>query len=201
MLRDDIINQMELKSGGEFSNRMDELVQSGFVHKYDSYMDNRKSTLYRICDEFCLFYLQFMLKNKGTSWKQLFNKQEYKIWSGYAFEGVCLRHINEIKVALRCDQIASKNYYWNNNNAQIDIVIDRDDDTVNLCEIKFYNDKFTIDEAYYKKLLNKETQYQEATQSSKNINTVMITALGVKSNENSRAILSNELTLDSLFDN
>ena len=200
MLRDDIIKEMEVKSGGEFSNRMDELIQSGFVQKYDSYWNNRKSILYRISDEFCLFHLQFLTKYKGASWKQLFNKQEYKIWCGYTFETVCLRHIENVKAALKCDQIASKNYAWSNIKAQVDIVIDRDDDTVNLCELKFYNDEFTIDETYYKKLLNKATQFQLATQSRKSINTVMITTLGVKSNENSRAILSNEITINSLFE-
>lgn len=199
MLRDEIIKEMKVQSGGEFSNRMDELIQSGFIQKYDSYWDNRKSTLYRISDEFCLFYLQFMTKYKNASWEHLFNKQEYKIWCGYSFETVCLKHIKEIKVALLCDQIPSKNYSWSNNKAQIDIVIDRDDDTINLCELKFYNDEFTIDEAYYKKLLNKATQFQEATQSRKSINTVIITTMGVKSNENSRAILSNEITIDSLY--
>lgn len=74
---------------------------------------------------------------KGNSWVQLYTKREYETWCGYAFEMICYKHVACIKKELKCDQIQSKNYSWSNANAQVDLVIDRNDNLINLCEIKF----------------------------------------------------------------
>ena len=197
--RNEILKELKISSGGRFSDSLEELIQSGFVLKYDAYNDNMKSVFYRIYDEFCLFHLQFMEPHKGSNWAHLFQKQEYKSWSGYAFETICLKHHKEIKKALKCDQIESKNYSWHNSKAQVDLVIDRNDDVINLCEIKFYNDVFSIDADYLKKLRNKETQFRNTTKTRKGIYTVFITTWGIKSNQYSQAIVTNSLTVKSLF--
>ncbi len=200
MTREEILANLKISSGGKFSSAMEALIQSGFVLKYDAYRDNSKSTLYRIYDEFCLFYLQFMKPNKGAKWAQLFQKQAYKTWSGFAFETICLKHSEEIKKALKCDQIQSKNYSWSNSQAQIDLVIDRADDVVNLCEIKFYNDEFSIDAEYLKKLRKKESQFRSATATKKSIYTVMVSTWGLNPNQYSKAIISNSLNMTCLFE-
>ncbi len=198
--RDEILAKLKISSGGKFSNSLEELIQSGFVLKYDAYKNNSKATLYRIFDEFCLFYLKFMLPNKGTKWAQIFQKQEYKSWCGFAFETICLKHSEAIKRALRCDQIDSKNYSWHNQQAQVDLVIDRADDVVNLCEIKFYNDEFSMDAGYLQELRNKETQFRLSRKSKKSLYTVLISSWGLKPNQYSRAIVSNNLTMSCLFE-
>jgi len=197
--RGELLLGMGIKSGGRFSNSLEDLKESGFVLQYDAYKNNTKSTLYRIYDEFCLFYLKFMLPNKGGKWTQLFQKQAYKSWCGFAFETICLKHTEEIKRALNCDQIHSKNYSWHNKNAQVDLVIDRDDGVVNLCEIKFYNDEFAIDEAYYNRLRKKENEFRKATKTRKAIFTTFISLWGVKDNQYKSAIVSNDLKRKSLF--
>jgi len=197
--RDEILFHLQIKSGGRFSNALNDLIQSGFVLKYNAYESNSKTTLYRIYDEFCLFHLQFMEHFKDSKWTQLFQKQEYKSWCGYAFESICLKHVYEIKKALKCDQIQSENYSWHNDKAQIDLVIDRVDDVVNLCEIKFYNDDFSIDAAYLKKLRKKENEFRTSTKTKKGIYTAMLSTWGVKSNQYSKAILSNEVDMYALF--
>ena len=101
---------------------------------------------------------------------------------------------------LKCDQIQSKNFSWNNNNAQVDLVIDREDDVINLCEIKFYNQEFSIDQDYFNILRNKENQYRTATKTKKSIYTAMVTTWGVKTNQYSKAIVSNTLTMQYLFE-
>ncbi len=199
LTRDEILEALQISSGGRFTDALEDLIQSGFVLKYDSYRDNIKSTLYRIYDEYCLFYLQFMQKYKGAKWTHIFQKQEYKIWCGYTFETICLKHIESIKKAMKCDQINSTNFSWNNAHAQIDLVIDRDDDVVNLCEIKFYNEEFVIDADYLKKLRNKENEFRKARKSKKGIYTAFITTWGVKENQYSNAIVSNNLTMEALF--
>jgi hypothetical protein len=106
----------------------------------------------------------------------------------------------QIKKGLKCDQIQSKNFSWNNNNAQVDLVIDREDDVINLCEIKFYNQDFSIDQDYFNILRNKENQYRTATKTKKSIYTAMVTTWGVKTNQYSKAIVSNTLTMQYLFE-
>lgn len=197
--RDEILKELKISSGGRFSNSLEELMQSGFILKYEAYKGNSKTTVYRIYDEFCLFHLQFIIPFKNSKWIQIFQKQEYKSWCGFAFETICLKHSKEIKRALNCDQISSKNYSWYNSKAQVDLVIDRDDDTVNLCEIKFYNDEFLIDATYLKKLRNKENQYRTSTKSKKGIYTTTITTWGLKPNQYSQAIVTNSLTMSCLF--
>ena len=88
---------------------------------------------------------------------------------------ICYKHIENIKSALRCDQINSKNYSWSSAKAQVDLVIDRDDNMINLCEIKFYNDTYLIDASYAEKLRNKETQYSLESKTRKAVNTIMMT--------------------------
>lgn len=198
--RDEILQELGISSGGRFTDSLEELMQSGFVLKYDAYKDNTKTTLYRIYDEFCLFHLQFMVPFKGSKWTQIFQKQEYKSWCGYAFETICLKHVQEIKKGLKCDQIESKNYSWNDDKAQVDLVIDRDDAVVNLCEIKFYNDEYTIDAGYLNRLRTKERQFKATTKTKKGIYTAMITTWGVKVNQYSKAIVSNSLTMNCLFE-
>ena len=198
MIRDQILKDQNLSSGGQFSKSMNELIESGFVEKYQSYKDNRKTTLYRIFDEFCLFHLQFIETFKGNSWKQLFTKKEYESWSGYAFEMICFKHIESIKKKLKCDQINSKNYSWSNSKAQVDLVIDRDDNIVNLCEIKFYNDTFSVDANYASRLRNKETQFKTETNTRKGINTIMLTTWGIQG-KHATGIVTNSMNQDCLF--
>lgn len=198
--RDEIINTLGISSGGRFSDALNELLESGFVLKYDAYKDNTKATLYRIYDEFCLFHLKFMMRFKGSKWTQLFQKQDYKSWCGYAFETICLKHVIQVKKGLKCDQIQSKNYSWNNDKAQVDLVIDRDDDVVNLCEIKFYNQEFSVDKEYLSRLRYKENEFRTATKIKKGIYTAIISTWGVKNNQYSKAIVANSLTMDCLFE-
>lgn len=198
--RDELLSKLKISSGGRFSDSLEELIQSGFVLKYDAYKNNSKATLYRIYDEFCLFFLQFIQPNKGKKWAQIFQKQEYKTWLGFSYETICLKHSEQIKKALRCDQIESKNYSWHNPEAQIDLVIDRADSVVNLCEIKFYNDEFSIDAGYLQKLRKKESQFKLSTGTRKSIYTVIVSTWGIKTNQYSKAIVSKNLTMNCLFE-
>ena len=199
MTRIDLLKKTNISTGGQFSKSLEELMLSGFVLEYDSYKENSKTTLYRICDEFCLFHLQFMIPFKGSKWTSVYQKQEYRTWCGYAFETICLKHIHEIKKGLNCDQIESKNYTWSSSKAQIDLVVDRDDGVVNLCEIKYYNGDYELDASDLKKLRNRETQFREVKEPKKGLKTAVITTWGVKQNQYSQTIVRNIVTMKSLF--
>ena len=199
LTRNDLLDKCGVETSGRFSQSLTELEISGFVLKYDSYVGKSKETLYRIYDEYCLFYLQFMKPFKGNNWQQLYQKQEYKTWCGYAFETICLKHSTEIKRALKIEGISSKNYTWSNPKAQVDMVIDRDDNWVNLCEMKFYNDEYTVDAAYMRRLEIKKQEFKADKAGRKGIYTTMVTTHGIKSNKYSTAIVDHDLTIDSLF--
>ena len=95
--------------------------------------------------------------------------------------------------------MASENYHWHNANAQIDLVIDRIDGVITLCEIKFYNEEFSIDENMLKQLRKKENEFRKASQTKKSIYTCLISTFGIKPNQYSNAILSNSITIKDLF--
>ena len=107
---------------------------------------------------------------------------------------------NHQKKGLKCDQIGSKSYSWHNPKAQVDLVIDREDAVVNLCEIKFYNDEFSLDAPYLQRLRNKENQFRASTKTKKGIYTVLISTWGVNPNQYSQAIVTNSLTMKCLFE-
>lgn len=198
MRRDEILSDKGLTSGGQFSKSMMELVESGFIEQYVSYRSKRKTTLFRIFDEFCLFHLQFIERNRSKSWTQLYTKNKYKSWCGYAFEMICYKHIENIKRAMQCDQIESTNYSWSNNEAQIDLIIDRNDNIINLCEIKFYNDIFTVDATYASNLRKKESQFIKDTKTKKGVTTNIVSTWGSKGT-NSVGLVTNDVTMSSLF--
>jgi len=198
MTRDEILKIKGITSGGQFSKSLMELMESSFVEQYQSYRLNRKTTRYRIFDEFCLFHLQFMLPNKGGNWMQLSAKNDYSIWSGYAFELVCYKHVVSIKKELRCDQIQSVDFSWSNQHAQIDLVIDRKDDITILCELKFYNDLFYIDANYAQKLRMKESEYRRETKTKKAVYTMMLSTYGIKGSHALGSVI-NSMKMDVLF--
>lgn len=200
--RNELIAKSGCSSSGDFSLKLEELIESGFVSENPFYKNKKQYTRYRLSDEYSKFYLKFIQSNKNAgagTWQRLSIKQSYQSWAGFAFETVCLKHIQQLKKALRIDAIYSKNSSWFNAEAQIDLLIDRDDNVMNLCEIKFYNAPFSLDKKYYLNLKNKIAQLQNQTKTRKNIFVTFITTYGVIKNEYSTEIIHNELDMSFLF--
>lgn len=200
--RQELLAQSKLESGGGFSLKLEELIESGFVSEYN-YLDNKKQlTLYRLSDEYSKFYLKFIQNNKNSGagiWQRLHQSSSYKSWSGFAFETLCLKHVQQIKKALRIDTIYSKNSSWFNRNAQIDLLIDRDDNVINIFEMKFYNSVFTIDKKYHQNLRSKITEFSDENPSKKNLFLTLITVFGTNKNQYYNELIQNELTLNDLY--
>jgi uncharacterized protein len=102
MTRDALIAATGVNSGGGLSSVLEELISYGFVKQIFPIKKGKENALFRLVDEFTLFYYKFLhnTKNKTSSWQQISSSAAYLSWSGYAFEGICLRHIQEIKHAL-----------------------------------------------------------------------------------------------------
>lgn len=198
----ELARQSGIASGGDLSLKLEELIESGFISEYPYYGNKKQLTLYRLSDEYSKFYLKFIQNNRNSgagTWQKLYKSSSYISWAGFSFETLCLKHISQIKRTLRIDAIFSTNSSWFNDVAQIDLLINRDDNIMNQCEIKFYNAPFTIDKQYYLNLKNKTAALQQATQTRKNIFITMITTFGLNENKYSHELVQNSIRLEDLF--
>jgi uncharacterized protein len=138
-------------------------------------------------------------------WQQLAETQSYKIWSGYAFETLCHKHIDSIKQALGIAAVYTELYSFriigssDTEGVQIDLIIDRKDGCINLCEIKFYKGIFTITKEYYQQLIEKRQRFIEQTGTKKQVFLTFITNHGIAANEYAREIVDAEIRLEQLM--
>lgn len=207
MTRNDLIKKSKITSGGTFTETMYELIESGFVTQYLPFGKKSKESFYRLTDEYSMFYLKFINNSKAHgvgTWNKMFNARSYISWSGFSFETVCLKHIQQIKNGLGIFGIHSENSSWTSKNitngAQIDLLIDRDDNIINLCEMKFSNSVFTITKRYAEEIKKKIDVFKRTTKSRKNVFVVMITTYGLYENKYYLEIVQNSLTMDCLFE-
>ncbi len=206
LTRTEIIQTSGIQSSGELSTVLEELVQCGFVRQIFPIMKTKEDSLYRLIDEYSLFYFKFLVDDTTTSsWAQIVQNPVYKIWSGYAFENLCFKHTFQIKKAMGFHGIITNEYsYVSKGNAdqegmQIDMIIDRADNCVNILEVKFHNTEYEVSESYGRQLLHKATIFQERTRLKKNVFITMLTVFGVKKNEHYLTAVTNQLLIDDLF--
>lgn len=206
--RQQLVEIGKLPNGGGLTKVLEELAQSDFISVYRPFGKKKKEQLYRLTDEYSLFYLQFMEDNiheGNDSWHLLSQTQAYKTWSGYAFENICLKHIPQIKKALGISGVfsTSSSFYkkgtQEEKGAQIDLLIDRNDQVINLCEIKFYHEPFTITKAYADSLRNKMGIFRQTTKTRKHLVPTLISTFGLNANQYSLGLNVQSLTLDDLF--
>ena len=206
LTRTEIKNKSKVKTGGTLSKTILELEESGFIEKYMPYQ-GKKNALFRLADEYSMFYIKFIENTKPADkevWATFQSRQSYKIWSGYTFETICIKHLEQIKTGLKIAGINAYYGSWIEKNAkkgaQIDLIIDRDDNVINVCEMKFYNTKYTIDKKYSTEIANKVDLFRSGTKTRKSIFVTMITTYGLNHNQYSRQCIQNELTIDDLFE-
>ena len=191
-------------TGGSLTRMVHELEVSGFLHLSQPYGKRRKDILIRLVDEFSIFYLKYKKGTRSSNWSTISKTQSFKSWQGFAFENLCLKHIHQIKTALGISGVATSPYSLvqkgkgKTKGTQIDIIIDRNDEVINICEAKFYNSPFTIDKAYAEILQHKKDVLQSKLPLSKVPHLTMITTYGIKENKYS-GMVDSSITLKELF--
>ena len=193
MPRQEIIDKTRFKNGGMLSSLLQELNQSGFIEIYNGYGKKNRLSLYRLTDPYSLFYLTFIEPlgmNTKTDFTKLSDLPNYKSWSGYAFENVCLTHIDQIRKALGISGIYTtiSSFYSKASNgmpgAQIDLIIDRSDHSINICEIKYSASDYEVTKSDATNLETKKRVFQYHTKTKKHLFTTLITTFGVVENAN-----------------
>lgn len=198
-------------NGGTLSERLNDLCAAGFAEKYIPW-GRRKGEYYKLIDEFCLFYLHWVypMQNKRFAsdyWVKQTQKAAYYAWSGFAFEALCSKHIDNIVHALKissAETISSWRYIPRKHletGAQIDLVIDRADDAITICEIKYTSGMFVIDKSYADALKRKIEIFKSVTNTTKQIFLILICSDGLKKNKYYDELVSNYLSLNDLFTN
>lgn len=205
LTRLDILEQTDLPNNGGLTTMLNELQSCGFIREYLPIDKQKKSSLYQLIDPYMLFYFRFVKTNKYQNehfWVDSMTTAQHDSWCGYAFEILCLNHIKQIKTALGIAGVETKIASWKSDKikkgAQIDLLIDRKDDAINLCEMKYTKREFTITAKYEKELINKIEVFKEESKTSKSVRLTMITSKGLAHNTHS-SIVQNELTLSDLF--
>jgi uncharacterized protein len=192
--------------GGTLTEILEELTLSGFITKYASFQKSAKDALFRITDPYLLFYLKYLRKkNLQISFLELIKTQSYKTWCGYAFENVCLYHLPQIYKQLKITKLSpyATSYFYAGSKSksgfQIDLVIVRTDGIVHLCEIKYYDEPFTIDKSYHKHLLERQASFIELTRMKKSVFLTMITSNGLLGNTYGKDCVDKQIAGSSLF--
>ena len=206
--RPDIIKIGQLSEGGNTSTVLEELEQSSFITSYYPFDKRKKEKIYRLTDEYSLFFLRFIEPNQNEgndTWNHLSQTQAAKVWAGYAYGNACLKHIPQIKKALGISGVytQSSTFFQKGKGAeqgvQIDLLIDRNDRIINLFEIKFYDTEMTLTEADAKALRNLMSVFSVKTKTKRYLMMSLITTFGLQHNKHSLGLVEKVLTLEDLF--
>lgn len=204
----ELIQQLDSTQKTAYQRILRELIVSDFVAEVLPFGRKKRGTVYRLIDEFSIFYHRFIKSNRKYTpgiWQQLANSQSYRIWSGFAFENLCYKHLQNIKAALGISSVYTEvsclrvQGSADKGGFQVDLILDRKDNAINLCEMKFHNTTFTINKSYYHELLQKQQRFVEYTKTKKQVFLTFITTHGVLENDYANEIIDAEIRLEDLL--
>jgi predicted AAA+ superfamily ATPase len=205
LTRKEIAQKTKLSSGGTLTERLQNLEYCGFIRSYSTIGKEKRNTIFQLIDNFTLFHFKYLANNDFKDehyWSKNLISAQHNAWAGNAFEMLMLKHISEIKKALEIAGIQSAVYSWRSENAddgsQIDLVIDRKDGMINLCEIKFAQDKFTIKKEYEANLRHKIVTFLEETKTKKALNLILLTTHGLTNNKYA-GVIQNTVTINDIL--
>lgn len=214
--RDELLAKLKLTSGGSFNKRLQELEAAGFIQSFTPFGYSKKYQWFRISDEYVYFYLDWIepQKNKSLSpgsqgyWHQQTNTPRWHSWAGYAFEAFCTKHLLAIKNALGLQHVMINASQWRKikkngkNGAQIDLLLDRNDDTITLCEIKYTHKKpYTLTRADAKNIAHKLDCFERAHKTNSRLELCLITNSDLTKNSWSEGLIDKTINLEDILAN
>lgn len=205
MTREELSVATGIPATGRMTEFLEELEESGFVRPYAPIGKRKRGMVYQLIDSFTIFHLTFMQGRSSARrgfWIDAVDSPERHAWEGLAFERVCMLHEDALRCALGISGVATEISAWRSEQkkggAQIDLLIDRRDDVINVCEMKFASDVYEISESYEKKLRHKLNLFKEESSTRKSIHLTLVTTFGIKRNTHS-GIVQSEIKMDDLF--
>ncbi len=208
LVRNKLVAKSGLADGGTFTRSLKELLESGFILKYRPFRKKQKESIYRLIDLYSLFYLRFIkgnVSNLSNTWQQLSIDRRFTAWSGYAFENICMLHtpqiIRKLGLSGTFTEVSSWHYKGNDEHpgAQIDLLINRKDGVVNLCEAKFSNKEFIISKEFFTKLRRKRAVFEQVTKTKKSVVSTLLTTYPAVQNQYYTEEIHSEVNMDDLF--
>ena len=193
-------------SGGALTDELNALIAGDFIRRYQPFGMRRNEMYYKLIDPFCLFYLKFVAERSSLQdffWESNSMSHSVVSWRGFAFENVCFNHIRQIKAALGISGVSTEQSAWSKRaddeeGTQIDMIILRKDNIVNMCEIKYSASIFTVNKQYDLILRNRQAILETIIPRNAVVHNTLITTHGLKYNEYS-GVFDQVVTLDALF--
>lgn len=206
--REEIIKATNLPANGVLTKMLSNLEKSGFIRINDMYGHKKKDKIYQLSDYYSIFYFKYIKDNFGKDehfWSNTNDNPSRRAWEGLTFEQICKDHVNQIKKKLGISGVLTEISSWtkqgndDEEGAQIDMLIDRRDRVINLCEIKFSALPYEIDKGCDASLKNKVSVFRDDSKTNKTIIVTMITTYGIKKNKYSNYV-GKEVSMDDLFE-
>lgn len=204
LTRSEIMDGIKAIDNGNLSEILENLEKCDFIRHYQAFGKKQRDVIYQLTDMYTLFYLRFVKGYNGMNehaWSNIPDKKR-NTWQGYAFEQVCILHINQIKKALGISGIASDVCSWStrggNKGAQIDLIINRTDNVIDLCEMKYSDGIYELTKSYIEWLKERRDLFKKETRTTKTLHLTMITSQGLANGKYTSQIQS-QVTMDDLF--
>jgi len=207
--REEIIAATKIPSSGDLTKKLLELESCGFIRRYTPFENRSKDDLYRLTDHFTLFYYQFMQgrRHDENEWENMVNTPSVNAWSGLAFEQLCLEHVPQIKKALGISGVHTEVYSWKClanpehgiHGSQIDLLISRKDQVINLCEMKYSTSEYVVDAEFVRSMNRRISDFRTITGTRYAIHPTLVTTYGIFRNAYATEIQA-VITTDDLFE-
>lgn len=208
LVRTMLLEKTNMENGGTFSRTLEQLEDCGFIKAIAPFGKKTKDTVFRLIDFYSIFYLKFIKGNvsdRTNVWQNISNNPSYMAWQGYAFENICFTHLKSIHEALGISGVYTQvsSFYFKGNEtlsgAQIDLVIDRNDGIINVCEAKFTNTEFVLSKDYTAALRRKRAVFQSVTKTKKAVVTTLLSSYPAIQNAYYQDEIHSEVSLESFF--
>lgn len=205
--REEIAHATSMPLGGGLSDTLTALVESDFIIRYTPHGDKANQFRYKLIDNFSLFWLKYVEPNQadGSFMIDSMTSDIMRSWRGVAFEETCWQHVRQICQALQIGGVKLSVSSWrtkgdeDGEGCQIDLIISRADNVVNLCEMKFSGTPYTIDKEEESRIRHRIDRLKETLSPRQTIHLTMITTYGVAIGKYS-GIVQKEVTIDDLFE-
>ncbi|MBR2812670.1 MAG: AAA family ATPase [Solobacterium sp.] len=207
LTRKELLHMTGIADSGQFSRQLKALESGAFIIKYDSFGNGKRESFYKLVDPLCNFYLRFVSgqsARRKSGWINIADSPAANAWRRYAFENICFHHISQIKFALGISGVSTDESLWSKRGddetegAQIDLIIERRDNVVNVCEIKFCGDEFRANKECHFALVRRERLLRELLPKKVSIHHTLITTFGLKRSEYF-GDFTNTIVMDDLF--